>query len=589
MSEKANLAQWLEQRAQLEPEQLAYGFLDDGERPGATLSYGELGARAATIAAALLAAGAPGERALLFFPPGLELIEAFWGCQRAGWAALPAPIASPLRLGRGLGRLVAIGRDAGVAAILTSARFRPAARELAAAIGPRPGGDDIAILTIDELEENAAALPPCPRDGNAVALLQYTSGSTAHPRAAVVCHRHLLYNLERIDACQQNDADSVSLSWLPVAHDLGLIVGVLHPLYRGIPAWLMAPAAFLLRPLRWLEAISLLRATNSGGPNFAFDLCVARSRPEQRETLDLRSWRYAHLGGETVRAGTLASFAAALRPGYGLAEATLIVAAGRRGERYRLETVSRRQLAEKGLLTPPAGSDDEAAIVGCGAPIAGTEVVIVDPARAMPCPPRQVGEIWVRGPSVVRGYWQNPAETAATFAARLAGEEGGPPFLRTGDLGFLAHGELFVTGRLKDLIIVRGANHYPQDLELCLEQDEPRLKAGGSAAFALSGPEGEGVALVAEVTPAFRDEAGGEPGRELIARLREKVGLEHEIPVVAVALLEPGRLLKTTSGKVRRQACREAFLRGELALLAAWRKEEPVAGEDKKLVDFAHR
>jgi acyl-CoA synthetase (AMP-forming)/AMP-acid ligase II len=580
-----SLAEILDWRAMHQADRLAYGFLDDGERPGATLTYGRLGAQAEKLATALRRLGPPGERALLFFPPGLELVEAFWSCLRAGWVAVPAPLASPARLGRGLPRLQAIGRDAGLAAILTSSRFRAAALELAAAIG----GEPAEVVAVDELAGNFAA-PPLPLDPDEVALLQYTSGSTAQPRAAVVRHRHLLYNLARIDECQRNDEESVSLSWLPLAHDLGLVAGVLHPLYRGCPAWLMAPAAFLLRPLRWLEAIGLLRATNSGGPNFAFDLCVARSREEQREALDLRSWRYAHLGGETVRAGTLAAFArafapagfqsAALQPGYGLAEATLIVTAGLRGDRYRVTELSRRALSSEGRVAPPENEKDTARIVGCGKPIEGTEVKIVaseagsagvPPASGRLCPPGKVGEIWVGGPGVVGGYWRNPAGTALTFGARLAGAE--ENFLRTGDLGFLAGGELFVTGRLKDLIVVRGANHYPQDLELCLERDEPRLKAGGSAAFAVESDGGEAVVLVAEVAPACREALRGEAGSELVLELREKVGREHELPIAAIVLLEPGRLLKTTSGKVRRQACREAFLKGELATLFHWQRE----------------
>lgn len=575
-AEARSLVEILEHRAEREPSRPAYGFLEDGERPGAPLTYGQLAEKAARLAAALHAVGPPGERALLFFPPGLELVEAFWGCLRAGWVAVPAPISSPARLGRGLARLEAIGRDAGLAAILTCGRFRGAALELAAAIG-----GPVAVVAIDELAENFTA-PPLPADGDQVALLQYTSGSTAQPRAAVVCHKHLLYNLARVDHCQGNDEESVSLSWLPMAHDLGLVAGVLHPLYRGCPAWLMAPAAFLLRPLRWLEAIGLLRATNSGGPNFAFDLCVARSRPEQREALDLRSWRYAHLGGETVRAGTLAAFArafapagfgaAALQPGYGLAEATLIVTAGRRGQRYRTQEISRRALSGEGRVAPAESERDSLEIVGCGAPVDGTEVKIVDSELGHLCPPGQVGEIWVSGPAVVNGYFRNKATTAATFGARLAGA-GDQAFLRTGDLGFLEGGELFVTGRLKDLIVVRGANHYPQDLELCLERGEPRLKAGGSAAFAVESDAGEAVVLVAEVSPAFRTDLRGEAGRELALELREKVGREHEVPIEAIVLLEPGRLLKTTSGKVRRQACREAFLRGELAAIYHWQRE----------------
>lgn len=570
-----SLAELLIHRARHESSRLAYGFLDDGERPGATLTYGQLGEASANIAAALTrCAEGP---VLLLFPPGLELIAALWGVLRAGRAVVPAPVASPLRLGRSFDRLVAMGEHAGFAAILTSEKFRatvaPLAAAMAAAIS-RP----VAVLATDTLPAETCDDPRV--DGDTLALLQYTSGSTSHPRAAVVRHRHLLHNLAAIDFCQRNDAESVSLSWLPIFHDLGLIAGVLHPVYRGCPAWLMAPAAFLQRPLRWLEAIGLLRATQSGGPNFAFDLCVARSRPEQRAGLDLRSWRYAHLGGEMVRAGTLSAFchafapagfhAAALKPGYGLAEATLIVSAGNRGERHKTLDVSRRALANEGRVKSPENPDEALKIVGCGAPIPGTEVAIVAP-EGMRCEPGQVGEIWVRGPSVTDGYWRDAEATAATFAGRLPDElEAEARWLRTGDLGFLADGELWITGRLKDLIIVRGANFYPQDLELTVEQDE-NIKAGGSAAFAVPGEQGEGLVLIAEVVPDFREAARDGAGRELMERLRERVGLEYEVQVTAVVLLEPGGLLKTTSGKVRRQACRTAYLDGSLASLQSWR------------------
>lgn len=575
-----SLAELLIHRARHESSRLAYGFLDDGERPGATLTYGQLGEASANIAAAL-ARCADGP-VLLLFPPGLELIAALWGVLRAGRAVVPAPVASPLRLGRSFDRLVAMGEHAGFAAILTSERFRAAVAPLAAAMAAaisRP----VAILATDQLATDTlpAETGDDPLvDGETVALLQYTSGSTSHPRAAVVRHRNLLHNLAAIDACQRNDAESVSLSWLPIFHDLGLIAGVLHPLYRGCPAWLMAPAAFLQRPLRWLEAIGLLRATQSGGPNFAFDLCVARTRPEQRAGLDLRSWRYAHLGGEMVRAGTLSAFcqafapagfhAAALKPGYGLAEATLIVSAGCRGERHKTRELSRRALANGGWIQDPEGPGDTLKIVACGAPVPDTEVAVVDPDRCVRREPGTVGEIWVRGPSVTAGYWRDLEATAATFEGRLHGDtEAEARWLRTGDLGFLADGELWITGRLKDLIIVRGVNFYPQDLELTVEQ-EANIQPGGSAAFAVPGEQGEDLVLIAEVLPDFRLKARDEEGRELMERLRERVGLEHEVQVSALVLLEPGGLLKTTSGKVRRQACRAAYLDGSLAALQSW-------------------
>src|SRR4051794_21287470 len=583
MSRAVTVSEILEDRAAAEGERPAYVFLSyteagvDEER----LTYAGLDARARAIGAALQAAGAAGERVLLLFPPGPDFVASFFGCLYAGAVAVPA---LPPRRRGGDPRLSAICRDcrprvalaaADQLAVLESAAAE--IPELAAAIRMAPATEGTEGWRRPELGPEA------------LAFLQYTSGSTSSPKGVMVSHGNLLHNEELIRRAFGQSAGSVVLGWLPLYHDMGLIGTVLQPLYTGAVCYLMTPGAFLQRPARWLEAISRYRVTTSGGPNFAYELCVRRVGEAEREGLDLSSWEVAFNGAEPVRAATLRRFAeafaprgfraSAFRPCYGLAEATLLVSGWRpEGEPRVLaldaEALERHEVAD----AEDAGRSRE--LVGCGA--AMQTVLAVDPESGEPCPPGRVGEVWVAGPSVAQGYWERPQETAAAFGARLA--DGTGPFLRTGDLGFVSEGEVFLTGRLKDLIILRGRNHYPQDLELTAERAHAGLRAGGGAAFAVD-PIGEEIGeerlvIVHEVDRHAVARIEGEGIEEIAAAVRRAVVEEHEVSVADVVLIRPETLPRTSSGKVRRRASRELYLQGGLRVVGASRLSAAAADVD---------
>jgi len=402
-------------------------------------------------------------------------------------------------------------------------------------------------------DDTATAWRDPDADVGSHAFIQYTSGSTAEPKGVMVSHGNLLHNLAYACHLAENDDSSVSVSWLPVTHDMGLIEGVLQPAFCGCPGYLMSPAAFLQRPVRWLAALSRYRATRSGGPNFAYDLAVRKVSVEQRADLDLGAWRNAYNGAEPIRPETMAAFAVAFarcgfrptafRPCYGLAESTLLVSSGRWN-------------GDAAMLS-----------VACGTPALGTRVLIVDPDTGRPCPPADIGEIWVAGPSVARGYWRRPDESARTFAAHTADGDG--PFLRTGDLGCLRSGELTVTGRLKDLLIVRGFKHFPQDLEYTAAQQHPAIQPGSAVAIALdSDVSGDRIVIVVEAHA--RKLGGADDTALVIAAIRRAIGDDHGVQVNGVVLVAPGSVPKTTSGKLQRFACQQALRARTMAVLACW-------------------
>ena len=559
------------------PDGRAYTFLADGEEEGDRLTFGELDRRARALGALLQRLGLAGERVLLLYPPGLEFVSAFLGCLYGGAVAVPA---YPPRSSRMLPRLQAIARDAGPAAALTTRALLGTISGMTEGL-PELGG--IRWVTTDDVEPGLAAEWEEPGlSPDALAFLQYTSGSTAAPKGVMVTHGNLLHNEEMIRLAFRQSEQSVIVGWLPLYHDMGLIGNVLQPLYVGAPCILMSPVAFLQKPRRWLAAISRYRATTSGGPNFAYELCVRRIPPAEREGLDLSTWEVAFNGAEPVRAETLARFAeafapsgfrrAALYPCYGLAEATLFVAGGEGGAgpvigAFRGAALERDRAAE----APP---DDSSArlLVGCGRGWEGQEVAVVDPESGRRCPPDRVGEIWVAGPSVAAGYWERPEETASAFGALLPG--GSAPYLRTGDLGFVKDGELYVTGRLKDLVILRGRNLYPQDLEATAEASHPALRPGGSAAFPVEAGGEERLVIAAEIDRRREGEAA-----DAAAAVRRAVAEEHEVQVHEVVLLRLGSLPKTSSGKVQRHACRAAWDAGSFEAVGRSRLAEEEVGE----------
>ncbi|HEX4458658.1 MAG TPA: fatty acyl-AMP ligase, partial [Polyangia bacterium] len=563
------------ERAAATPGALAYTFLSDGETTEETLDYGGLARRALAIAGQLQAAGARGEPVLLLFPPGLDYVAGFLGCVCAGAIAVPAYPPDPSRLGRTLPRLASLVADARARFALTMGPIRG----LVEAMGLQAG--TLAQLKWLAVEEASDATREQWRDPGAqtddIAFLQYTSGSTGNPRGVVLSHANLLQNSVAIQRCFETGADSRGVIWLPPYHDMGLIGGVLQPLFGGFPVVLMSPLAFLARPLRWLQAISRHRGTVSGGPNFAFDLCVRKIGAADRAALDLSSWEVAFNGAEPINPDTLDRFAAAFEPCgfrreaffpcYGLAEGTLIVTGGRKADAPVRRAIDKAQLAA-GVAAPADSdgvSDGNVTLVGCGRRVADTELLVVDPERHLPAAPGRVGEVWVRGPGVARGYWQRSEESQATFGARRADTDDGG-WLRTGDLGFVADDELFVTGRMKDLIIVRGRNLYPHDLERTAVACHVALRPGCAAAFAVSGAsdgDGEQLVLVLEVdaNKPFDPPA-------LIDDIRAAIAVEHEVQAQAIVLVAAGSVPKTSSGKIQRRACRQQYVTGELTPLA---------------------
>ena len=582
LPEFKSLVELLRHRAQNQPDRHAYTFLKDGETSELSLTYAQLDRRVRTIAAKLQQISAAGERALLLYPAGLDYIAAFFGCLYAAIIAVPT---YPPRRNRSDHRITAIVNDAQATVVLSTTKILS---DIKPRLAHAPELKDLHWLATDNLTDEPADHWQAPDiQPDTLAFLQYTSGSTGTPKGVMVSHANLLHNLKDLDLGWEHTQDSVMVTWLPIFHDMGLIYGILQPLYKEFPCYLMAPTAFLQQPFRWLQAISRYGATHSAAPNFAYELCVQRTTPQQRATLDLSRWRMALNAAEPVREETLKRFAktfepcsfnkAALCPGYGLAEATLKVTAVRHANMPLLLTVQTGALAQHHVVKS-VEADKAQTLVGCGFSEIDTQVTIVNHDTLMPCASDEVGEIWVSGASMAQGYWNRPVETEQTFRAFTATGEG--PFLRTGDLGFLKEGELFITGRQKDLIIIRGRNYYPQDIELTVENTHPILRQDCCAAFSVEVNGEERLVVAAEIERSFMPhrQLQEDPRKvkieEAINTIRQALSEQYDIPVYAVLLLRVATIPKTSSGKIQRRACREQFLAGSLNIVEEWRQEQ---------------
>jgi acyl-CoA synthetase (AMP-forming)/AMP-acid ligase II len=596
-------------RALDQPEARGYTYLLDGEVEGDHLTYAALDYQARSIGALLQSYGAAGERALVLYPTGLEFIAAFFGCLYAGVTAVPLPAPHPAQPQRTLPRLRAIANDARPTIALTTSSILSKIEGLFAQAQEL---STIRWIATDKIAGGLASGWENPAvTSDTLALLQYTSGSTATPKGVMVSHGNLLRNSAYINNVFDIIPDGITVTWLPAFHDMGLTNGIIQPVYKGRPCFMMPPQSFLQRPVRWLQAISRYKATISGGPNFAYELCTRKITPEQRANLDLSSWNVAYNGAEPIRADTLERFAATFascgfrpsffHPCYGLAEATLLVSGGSLEDGI-VRKVQTAALEQNRVAEASDPQQSMRTLVGSGRAMLDTRIVIVNPESMTACAPDAVGEIWVSGPTVTIGYWNKPEETARTCRAYLA-DSGEGPFLRTGDLGFLKDGELFVTGRLKDLIIIAGRNLYPHDIELTVEQSHPAIRSGCCAAFSIDVADEERLIVAAEVErhyqPVDRQHNGathngtahngaphngtphnGAPhshtngnGRLLlnaeamIRAIQRAVAEEHDVRVHAAVLLKAGSLPKTPSGKVQRNVCQASFLNGTLATL----------------------
>lgn len=597
----------LRARAEERGDVVAYRYLRDGESAEDVRTWVEMDRRARAIGTTLRGMGAAGTNVLMLYPPGIDFIEGYFGCLYAGATPVPAYPPDPARLARTLPRVQAIVADA-------KPRFAMTTRPLLAladfVFAQAPDLRTLEWIATDGVDGNAGdnwARPAI--GGETFAMLQYTSGSTGTPKGVMLSHANLLANAACVFASFEFEPDDRILSWLPMFHDMGFMSGVLQPLYSGCPVVGLSPIAFLEKPYRWVAAVHASRITVCGGPNFAYDLVVRKTTEEQRAALDLSCWKLAYNGAEAIRLETIDRFAAAFAvskfqrnamfPCYGLAEATLIVSGTERAAAPVAKTFDKTAL-EAGLIRE-AGEGQTLVASGKASP--GQTIAIVDPETGVRCPPDRVGEIWVAGDSVGHGYWMRVEDTAATFVNKLA-DDPVHTFVRTGDLGFMLDGQLYVCGRAKDLIIVRGANHYPQDIELTVERTHPAIRPGCVAAFAVECAGEERVVVVAEVDRRYHDRdrrrsdrtnvdrRSGEPSRRdpdpaapqragdepldvdrLFWDLRDAIAARHELEPHAVVLVRAGSIHKTSSGKLQRRACKAAFAANELEVLADWRSD----------------
>lgn len=568
-SEPSTLPALLRSKAEERGDEVAYTFLQDGETQEVNFSYRELEEKVLAIAAKLQSLGRQGARVLLMCPPGIEFVTAFFGTTCAGMTAVPA---YPPHANQTLNRLEAIAEDAEASIVLSTTAVVDRINQQ---FSQNPLLTHTSYVAIEDIPIDGASLWREPRlDSRSLALLQYTSGSTGKPKGVMVSHGNLLHNVSLIRKCFGHAPVSAGVSWLPPYHDMGLVGCVLYPLYVGFRAVLMSPVHFLQKPSRWLQALSRYQANISGGPNFAYDLCVRKISAAERSVLDLSSWHVAFNGAEPIRAETIDRFTETFSPCgfrrsafhtcYGLAEATLLVS-GQVGELGPTILLGKPDASRSAPSTAaPFQSPNGRPLVGSGDTDLGQTVLIMDPETCLQRRAGEVGEIWVSGPSVAQGYWRSPDETRARFQARLA-DTGEGPFLRTGDLGFLKGTELFVTGRLKDLIIIRGRNHYPQDIEFTVEKSHPALRVGCGAAFSIDVENEERLVVVHEVE---RSHLRSLKAEEVIEAIRQGVSEQHDLNVHAVVLIKPFSIPKTSSGKVQRHLCRAGFLQGELRVVA---------------------
>ncbi|MDJ0682728.1 MAG: fatty acyl-AMP ligase [Xenococcaceae cyanobacterium MO_167.B52] len=585
--EPKTLVELLRTRAVKQSDDHAYSFMINGKKPSEPLTYGGLDQQARAIASHLQHHKAEGERALLLYPQGLEVIAAFCGSLYAGVIAIPVPPPESGRLKRTLPRLRSIVKDAKATIALTTASIF----ELIATVKDEfPEFESMRWIDTATINPDLAEEWVDPQvHPDQLAYLQYTSGSTSTPKGVMLTHYNLMHHCRYLKEACGYDTDSVSITWMPYFHDYGLVEGMMVPLYNGHPCYVMSPFAFIKRPLNWLKNISTYKGTHSQAPNFAYDLCIRRIKPQQIAELDLSSWQAAGNAAEPINPQVMAKFMdtfspcgfkwEAFAPSYGLAENTLLATTKPKGTKPVFLAVQTAAMEQNRVVVADFEQTEGTRILaGCGKKVCDTNITIVNPDTCISCAEDEVGEIWIKDPSVAQGYWQRPDVTKATFCAYIQDTEEGA-FLRTGDLGFIHEGELYITGRIKDLIIVRGTNHYPQDIEWSVQELHPALRADYGAAFSVEAEGEERLVVVQEV----ERRSGNIDTETIIADIRQEIAEQHEIQVYGVVLAKPGNILKTASGKIQRRACRDKFLQGTLTVIADWCENPELSSQYRSL------
>lgn len=562
-----SLVDILRWRAIHQPDRIGYEFLEDGESLVHELTYQALDQRARDIAAGLQRIARPGERALLFLPPGLDFIAAYFGCLYGNVISVPVHIPHLSRLDKTLSNQINIAANAGCTIAVVNSAYHEVIRNQDS-IRSQFGKMEFIVADSSDLSGWGEHWQAPEIQSQDIAFLQYTSGSTTSPKGVIVSHGNLLHNLQHIEHSFGQTTESKAVIWLPPFHDMGLIGGILQPLYLGNLVTLMPPWTFLQKPLRWLQAISARQATTSGGPNFAYELCLNKIKPEQRDQLDLSHWEVAFNGAEPINPATLERFShyfapcgfrkEAFTPCYGLAEATLRVTGGPKSRPVEYRHLLKSSLKHHRVAISQESGLHTVTVVGCGQDMQEQRIRIVDPESHRPCQPQSIGEIWVSGPSVAQGYWNMPQETDATFGARLSDTDDGP-YMRTGDLGFIHEGELFVTGRIKNLIIIDGKNHYPHDIEVTVAAAHPAVLPSGCAVFAITESDTERIIVLAEV-----NHRGMEDPAAIKSAISRAVNEVHEVHVHDVQLGLAGTIPRTTSGKIKHFLCKQDYLSGKI-------------------------
>ncbi len=567
-SEWTSLIDLIQYRANYQPEQTAYIFLQNGKNESRRLTYQQLKQQAQQIAVYLQNRTQPGDRALLLYPPGLDFIIAFFACLYAGVIAIPL---YPPRPNRSINRIKAIIANAEVKIGLSTSEAFP---QIERRFSDNPELSVLSWLKSDNLPETSQPFQVSSEiNHKTLALLQYTSGSTGQPKGVMVSHGNILHNCQYIQQSFELTSEDVSASWLPHFHDMGLIDGILEPIYSGILGVLMPPIAFLGRPINWLKAISDYGVTHSGGPNFAYDLCVNKISLDQRKNLDLSSWKTAYNGAEPIRPQTLEQFTKTFEisgfqakyfyPCYGLAESTLMVAGGYRDQPPTQCQLDTEALGQNKVKEATETTTKSKQFVSCGYPWLNTQIVIVNPQSLSPCLGDEVGEIWVSSDSIAQGYWNLPQVTQDSFNAYVSDSKKGP-FLRTGDLGFIKDGELFITGRLKDVLIIKGENYYPQDIEETVAQSNVALRLNCAAAFCIFIDGIEKLIIVQEVERSYRKKLDFD---KVVGDICQAVMREYDLLIYDLVLIKPGSIPKTSSGKIQRKACQQKYLSNTLEKL----------------------